>query len=462
MGAGPNGLSAAITIAASGNSVLVVEAADTVGGGSRSAQLTQAGFVHDVCSAVHPLGAASPYLRTLPLDMEWIHPDIPLAHPLDDGSAVTLQRSLSDTAAGLGDDATVYVKMMGRLVEHSEELIEALQSPVLPFPQHPFRMARMGLLTATSAFSDGKRLLRTKRARALISGTAAHACLPIDTLPAHGIWLLFHMCAHTTGWPIARGGSQAIADALAGHLRELGGTIECGRRITSMRELPSSRIVLFDLTPRQVVSIAGDELSSRYRRRLSKFRYGPGVFKIDYALDEPVPWTATEARRAGTVHVGGTYEEVAESEETVAKGGHPARPWALVAQQSLFDDTRAPAGKHTLWAYCHVPSGSTVDMTNPLEDQLERFAPGFRDVVRARHVTFPADLERYNENYIGGDIAGGLSDIKQFFTRPLVSLHPYRTPNPKIFLCSSSTPPGAGVHGMCGHHAARAALRRLT
>lgn len=460
VGAGPNGLAAAIEIARAGRSVLVLEAGDTVGGGSRSAELTEPGFVHDVCSAIHPLGAASPFFRRLPLDFEWVHADVPLAHPLDDGSAVVLSRSVGDTAANLGADATRYVKLMGRLVQHADDVVEGLLGP-LRVPRHPLTLARFGALTALSTLSDARRLLRGDRARALVAGTAAHPMVPLRSLPAHGTWLLFHVCAHTTGWPMARGGSQAIADALAAYLRSLGGQIECGRRVAGVRDLPACRAVLFDLTPSQVLDITGDELPSAYRRRLEKFRHGPGVFKIDYALDGPIPWKASDAARAGTVHLGGSYEEIAASEKAVARGTHPERPWVIVAQQSLFDNSRAPAGKQAAWTYCHVPSGSTVDMTDAIERQIERFAPGFRDLVVTRRLSTPADLEAYNENYIGGDIAGGLSSLRQFFTRPVVRLNPYTTPNPRIFLCSSSTPPGAGVHGMCGYWAAKAALQRM-
>lgn len=460
VGAGPNGLAAAVEIARSRRSVLVIEASDTVGGGSRSAELTEPGFTHDVCSAIHPLGAASPYFRRLGLDVEWIHPDVPLAHPLDDGSAVVLDRSVGDTAAGLAEDSTRYVRLMGKLVQHADDILDGTLGPLRP-PRHPLVVGRFAALTAMSAASDGRRLLHGHRARALIAGTCAHAMLPLDTLPAHGVWLLFHVCAHTTGWPMAKGGSQAIADALAARLRSLGGDVECGRPVRSMRDLPAFRSVLFDLTPRQILRIASDELPSAYTRKLSRFRYGPGVFKVDYALDGPIPWKAPDAARAGTVHLGGSYEEIAASEESVTKGMHPERPWVIVAQQSLFDPTRAPAGKHTAWTYCHVPSGSTVDMTEAMEGQLERFAPGFRDRVIARRVTTPADLERYNENYVGGDIAGGLSSLRQFFTRPVARLNPYTTPNPRLFICSSSTPPGAGVHGMSGYWAAKVALQRM-
>lgn len=462
VGSGPNGLAAAVEIARHGHSVLVLEAADTIGGGTRTKELTLPGFRHDVCSAIHPTGAASPYLNTLDLGIDWIYPDIDSAHPMDDGTAVVLERSLEATADSLGIDKGRYLRIMRPIVRRAKEIIEATQSPVVPWPRHPFTLAAFGALTAASAFSDGKLLFRGDRARALAAGTAAHTFLPINTIPAHGLWLLFNLCSHTTGWPFPRGGSQAIADALAAKLTSLGGRIECGRRVATMDDLPSSRTVLFDLTPRQLVSIAGEALPSRYTRRLERFRYGPGTFKIDYALDGPIPWTAPEGHRAGNLHLGGTYEEIALSEDEVTKGRHPERPWVIVAQQSLFDDTRAPAGKHTAWTYCHVPAGSTFDMTSRIEAQLERFAPGFKDLVLARHVTDPQGLERYNENYIGGDIAGGLSNLGQFFTRPIAKLDPYSTPNPRLFLCSSSTPPGAGVHGMCGYNSARSALKRLS
>jgi phytoene dehydrogenase-like protein len=461
VGSGPNGLAAAVAIAQAGRSVLVVEAGDTIGGGSRSAELTEPGFVHDVCSAIHPLGAASPFFKTLPLDIDWIHPDLCAAHPLDDGTAVVLSRSISETAASLGPDATRYIRTMGRLVAHAEPTIDGLQRPVFPLPHHPLCVARFALLTARSVATNARALFNDDRGRALLSGTAAHAMVPLHSLPAHGVALLFQLCGHVSGWPLPRGGSQAIPDALAKYLRSIGGGIECGRRVASLRDIPSSRVVLFDLTPRQVIQIAGDELPASYKRRLSRFKYGPGVFKIDYALNGPVPWKAADAGRAGTVHLGGTYEEVAESERLVTHGEHPERPWVIVAQQSAFDDSRAPAGKHTLWVYTHVPAGSTLDRTEAIENQLERFAPGFRDTVIAKRITTPADLERYNANYIGGDIAGGLSNMKQFFTRPIVKLNPYSTPNDRLFMCSSSTPPGAGVHGMCGWNAARTAIAKL-
>jgi phytoene dehydrogenase-like protein len=461
VGSGPNGLAAAVEIARNGFKVLVLESAPTIGGGTRTKELTLPGFRHDVCSAIHPLGIASPFLKTLDLAIDWIHPPIDSAHPFDDGSAAVLQRSIEATADSLGPDAKRYVRLMRPIVARADEIIEATQSPVLPFPRHPFLLPAFGALTAASAFSDARLFFRDGRARALLAGTAAHTMLPIDTIPAHGLAWLFGLLAHKSGWPFPRGGSVAVADALAAKLRSLGGEIECGRRVASMRDVPASKVVLFDVTPRQLVDIAGEELPARYRRRLGKFKYGPGTFKIDYALDGAIPWRAADGARAGNLHLGGTYEEIAASEDEVTRGRHPERPWVIVAQQSLFDTTRAPAGKHTAWVYCHVPAGSTVDMTGPVEAQIERFAPGFRDLVLARSTKTPRELEEYNENYIGGDIAGGLSNLRQFFTRPLVKIDPYSTPNPRVFLCSSSTPPGAGVHGMCGYHAAKSALKRL-
>jgi phytoene dehydrogenase-like protein len=462
VGSGPNGLAAAVEIARNGHKVLVLEAARTIGGGTRTKELTLPGFRHDVCSAIHPTGAASPYFRKLGLDIDWIHPEIDSAHPLDDGTAVLLQRSIDATADTLdARDRKRYARLMRTIVRRAEKLLVATQSPVVPFPRHPFLLGPFGALTALSAVTDGKALFKGSRARALAAGTAAHTFLEIGTIPAHGLWLLFHLCAHTTGWPFPRGGSQAVADALGAKVRSFNGEIVCGHRVGSLRDLPPAKVILFDTTPKQLVDIAGDALPWRYRKALLRFRYGPGTFKIDYALDGPIPWKASEASRAGNLHLGGTYEEIAASESAVWRGNVPEKPWVIVAQQSVFDDTRAPAGKHTAWTYCHVPSGATVDMTDAIESQIERFAPGFRDLVLARAVSGPADLENYNENYIGGDIAGGLSNLGQFFIRPVKRLNPYTTPNPRLFLCSSSTPPGAGVHGMCGYHAARAALRRL-
>ena len=460
VGSGPNGLAAAIVVAEAGRSVLLVEAAETVGGGMRSAELTQPGFVHDVCSAIHPLAEGSPFFRRLPLErhgLELIHPPAPLAHPLDDGSAVMLERSLDDTAAGLGADGLAYRRLFAPLVREADSLLPLLLAP-FPVPRRPLLLARFGLPALRSAASLAKRF-ETDRARALFAGVAAHSIQPLTRSLTASFGLVLCLLGHSHGWPYPRGGSQRIADALAAHLRALGGEIETGRRLGSIDELPKARAVLLDVTPRQVLGLTGDRLPDAYARRLRRYRYGPGVFKLDWALDGPVPWTAAECGRAGTVHVGGTLEEITASEEAVWQRRHPERPFVLLAQHSLHDSSRAPAGKHTLWGYCHVPNGSTEDMTERIERQIERFAPGFRDRILARSARGPADLERYNENYVGGDINGGVQDLRQLWTRPVARLDPYSTPLEGVYICSSSTPPGGGVHGMCGYNAARAALR---
>jgi phytoene dehydrogenase-like protein len=462
VGAGPNGLAAAIEIARAGRSVRVVEAEPTVGGGCRTQEVTLPGFRHDICSAIHPLAVASPLFRSLPLaelGVEWVHPDVPLAHPLDDGSAAVLRRSVDETADGLGGDARAYRNIMMPLVDAGFGLVDAILGP-LRIPRHPISLARFGLRGVRSASSLVRRF-SGEPARALIAGNAAHSMLPLDRPPTAAFGLTLAMMGHLVGWPMAKGGSQVIADAMASHLRGLGGEIEAGRRVGSLDELPPARAVLFDLTPRQIAALAGSKLPARYLKRLGRYRYGPGVFKLDWALSGPIPWTAPECARAGTVHLGGGYGEVAAGEEAVWRGEHPERPFVLLAQQSLFDPTRAPAGKHTAWAYCHVPNGSTFDMTDRIERQVERFAPGFRDLVLARNVMGPADIERHNENYVGGDINAGVQDLRQLFTRPVARLSPYTTPNRQLYICSASTPPGGGVHGMCGLFAARAALKRL-
>lgn len=462
VGAGPNGLAAAIALAQAGRSVLVREARDTVGGGCRSAELTLPGFVHDVCSAIHPWPVASPFFRTLPLaryGLEIVHPGAPLAHPLDDGTAIVLERSVDETARGLGPDAAAYRRLMGPFVARADDLLPGILGPFRP-PRHPLLMARFGLQALRPATSLARSAFGGVRARALFIGIAAHSMVRLDQLATAAFGLSLAIVAHAYGWPIARGGSQRIVDALAAHLRGLGGEIVTGAPVVSIDELPPARAVLFDVTPRQLLRIASQRLPLRYRRALERFRYGPGVFKVDLALDGPIPWRARDCVRAGTVHLGGTLEEIAASEDAVARGEHPERPFVLLAQQSLFDETRAPAGRHTVWAYCHLPNGSTEDMTERIERQIERFAPGFRDRILARHVMTPSDLERYNPNYLGGDINGGIQDIWQLFARPVASLVPYATSTREIYLCSSSTPPGGGVHGMCGYHAARAALRR--
>ena len=463
VGSGPNGLSAAIELARNGRSVTVVEANETIGGGCRSAELTLPGFVHDLCSAFHPMGAASPFFRSLELGslgLEWIEPPLALAHPLDDGTAIVLSRSLDETARGLGSDGRAWRRLVAQLVQHWPDLATDALGPLIKIPQHPLVLARLGLPGLLSARLLARRAFVTERARALFAGLAAHSMMPLDAPLSASFGLMFAVTTHVASWPIARGGSQRIADALVAKLGSLGGAVMTRTRVRDIRDLDTARAYLFDTTPRQLDRIAGARLSNGYRGRIARFRSGPGVFKLDYALDGPVPWRARDCLRAGTVHLGGTLDEIAESEEDVARGRVPEHPFVLVGQQSLFDRSRAPAGKETLWAYCHVPNGSAVDMTGRIEAQLERFAPGFRDRVLARSAMGPAAIEEHNENYLGGDIGGGESSALQLFGRPVLSFDPYATSARDIFLCSSSTPPGGGVHGMCGYHAARSALRQ--
>lgn len=464
VGAGPNGLAAGITLARAGKSVLVLEAKDTIGGGTRSANLTLPGFCHDVCSALHPLGVASPFFRNLPLaqyGLEWIFPPACLAHPLDDGTAVLVEGTVEKTAANLGLDEAAYRRLMRPLVADWQGLLGDLLGP-LRLPRHPLLMARFGLAGLLPAVALARVAFRSERTRAVLAGMASHAMMPLTRPATAAFGLVLALVAHAIGWPMARGGSQRIADALGAHLRSLRGQIVTGHPVRSMTDLPDARAILFDTSPRQLVQIAGEQLPAGYRRALSHYRYGPGVFKADYALDGPIPWRATECLRAGTVHVGGTMEEIAAAEAAPWQGKHPEQPLVLVAQQSLFDPARAPEGKHTVWAYCHVPNGSTEDMTDRLEAQIERFAPGFRDRILARRTLTAASMEIYNPNYVGGDINAGVQDLRQLFTRPVARLNPYATPVQGLYLCSSSTPPGGGVHGLCGHYAARAALRHLS
>lgn len=463
VGSGPNGLAAAIALALQGRSVLVLEAHAEIGGGTRTTELTLPGFHHDVCSSVHPLGELSPFFSTLPLaehGLSWVHPPLSVAHPLDDGPAAVLERSVEATAHGLGADAHNYTRLMNGFVRVGRPLVADLLGP-LRIPRHPFAMARFGLYGFRSAVGLARGVFDEPRARALFAGCAAHAILPLDKLMTGAVGLMFAFTGHLCDWPVARGGSQAIANALASYLRSLGGEIRTNTRVTALRELPASRVVLFDLAPKQVIAIAGDALPARYVRRLQRYKYGPGLFKLDWALSGPIPWKDPSCARASTVHVGGTLEEIAAAEAATYRGEHPERPFVLVAQQSHFDDTRAPAGKHTGYAYCHVPFGSTYDATVAIEAQIERFAPGFRDLILARHTYGPPAWERYNESFVGGVIAGGEADITQLFTRPVARLDPYSTPNPRLFLCSCATPPGGGVHGMSGYFAAKSALRRL-
>ncbi len=460
VGSGPNGLAAAITIARQQRSVLVVEAEATLGGGARSAALTLPGFVHDVCSAIHPLGVGSPFFQSVELaehGLEWVHPPAPLAHPLDDGTAAVLERSVQETGRTLGPDADAYQRLMAPLVANAAALFADTLGPLRP-PRHPLVMARFGLRAVRSARGLAEAWFRGPHARALFAGLAAHSVLPLEQPLTAAVGLLLGTAGHAVGWPLPRGGTQRITDALASYLRSLGGELVTNWRVRSLAELPAASAYLFDTAPRHLARICADRLPAGYRGRLERFRHGPGVFKLDWALDGPIPWRAEGCRRAATVHLGGTLDEIAAGERAVWHGEHPQRPYVLVAQQSLFDSTRAPAGKHTGWAYCHVPAGSTVDMTEAIEQQMERFAPGFRDLILARSKLTPADFELHNANYIRGDITGGVIDVWQLFTRPTARWVPYATPVKGIYLCSASTPPGAGVHGMCGYFAAKAAL----
>ena len=463
VGAGPNGLAAAITCAEAGRTVLVLEAKDTIGGGCRTAELTLPGFAHDICSAIHPLAAVSPFFGRAQLGrhgLELLHAPVALAHPLDGGRAGVLHRSLADTVAAMGADGRTWDRHIGWVVRRWDALAPALLGPVVRVPTHPVTMMGFGVRALLPATLAG-RAFTTDEARGIFGGAAAHAFLPLRHALTTAMGMMLLASGHVAGWPVAKGGSQRIVDAMASRLEELGGTIETGRPVRTLDDVPPSKAVLLDVTVRQVLAICGDALPSGYRNRLGRFRYGPGVFKVDYALAEPVPWTNDECRRAGSLHLGATLPEVAAAEAEVAAGRHPDRPFVLVGQQSLADPSRAPAGQHTLWTYCHVPNGSTVDMTDAIERQIERFAPGFRDVVLARHVADNTWYEAHNANLIGGDINGGSFAGVQQVLRPRPGVHPYRTPNPRLYLCSSSTPPGGGVHGMCGANAAESALARV-
>jgi phytoene dehydrogenase-like protein len=459
VGSGPNGLSAAITMAQAGRSVLVVEGQQTIGGATRSEELTLPGFVHDVCSAVHPMGVVSPFFRTLPLDqhgLEWVQPSAPLAHPLDDGSAIVVERPVEETARNLGEDAGAYKRIFGGLVSEWPKLEPFLLGP-LGFPRHPLIAALFGLRGMRSASTVARSLFRGERAQALFAGHAAHSMLPLERVPSAAFGFVLGITAHVAGWPFARGGSQSIANALGSYFQSLGGEIVTGQSVQSIDELPAARTLLCDVTPKQFLQISKTRLPHGFQRELQRYRYGPGVCKMDWALDAPIPWTAKECSRAGTVHIGGTLEEIAESERAPWRGEHALRPFVLLAQPTLFDPTRAPAGKHIAWAYCHVPNGSTFDMSERIESQVERFAPGFRQLIRKRSVMLCANLESHNPNLVGGDINGGAALLSQFFLRPTWRL--YRTPSKGLYICSASTPPGGGVHGLCGHLAAQAALR---
>lgn len=462
VGAGPNGLAAAITLARAGLRVLVREAKATAGGGCRTAELTLPGFHHDICSAIHPMGVASPFFRDRSLakfGLEWRYPQIALAHPLPNGSVATLNESPLKPAAAVGADSDAWRRLVQPFVFQREALFDDILRP-MRIPSHPLLMARFGLTAMRSCTSVVNAQFKTDEARALFAGCAAHSVLPLDSLATASFGLVLAIAGHSAGWPCARGGSQRIIETMVAQLRELGGEVETDAPVRSLGDLPDARAVLFDVSPRQFANIAGDALPSRYRERLLRFRYGPGVFKIDLALSAPLPWRNEECRVAGTVHCGGTFEEIATAEHGCWHDQPAERPFVLVAQQSIFDDSRAPTGKHTGWAYCHVPHGCDIDMTERIEAQIERFAPGFRDTILARHVMRPADFQTHNPNMIGGDIGGGANTFDQFLFRPVARWDPYSTPHERLFLCSSSTPPGGGVHGMCGYWAARSALRR--
>ena len=463
VGAGPNGLAAAIALARAGQTVLLREAEGVIGGGTRTAELTLPGFLHDVCSAVHPLALASPFFRSLPLGdfgVDFLQPPIPVAHPFDDGTAAVLSRSLTETAAMLGPDGAAYHQLLAPFVSNWPELIDGVLGP-FRIPRHPFLLARFAFVGLRSACGLAESYFRSERTRGLFAGLAAHAMLPLERPPSAAFGLLLGILAHAVGWPVVRGGSQRLADALAGYLQSLGGRVDVNAPIHSVDELPSTKAVLLDLTPRPALAVVGSRWSESYRQRLHRYRYGPGVFKVDYALTGPVPWRASVCQQAGTIHLGGTMPEIAASERAVWDGLLPERPFVLVCQPSIVDPSRAPVGKQTLWTYCHVPSGSTVDMTARIEAQIERFAPGFRERILARNVLTARAFERYNPNYVGGDFNGGVEDLRQLFFRPAPRLDPYATPANGVYFCSSATPPGGGVHGMCGYWAARSALREL-
>lgn len=463
IGSGPNGLAAAIYLAERGLSVLIVEAAQKIGGGTRSEEVTLPGYVHDICSAIHPLTIVSPFFRSLPLKkfgLEFVQPPVSVAHALDDGTAVVLKKSVEETAENLGVDAENYRNLVGTLARNFGALVPDLLAP-LRFPRHnPFFMAAFGLRAFTSAKNFADYYFKGERARALFAGNAAHSMIPLEDVPSASYGLVLMLTAHAVGWGFPKGGANKIADALAAYFLSLGGKIETDREVKNVDELPESRVVLFDLTPRQIVKIAGHRLPDSYRKRLEKFKYGSGVFKMDFALSEPIPWRAKECFDAGTVHLGGTFEEVAASERAHTEGQISDKPFVLVAQNSLFDSTRAPAGKHTGWAYCHIPHNSPVDMSEMIETGIERFAPGFRDCILAKATKNAPAMERWNANYVGGDINGGAGTLSQLFTRPVAKIDPYAMPTTGFYICSASTPPGGGVHGMCGYHAAKSAFER--
>lgn len=464
VGSGPNGLAAAIKLAQNGYKVKIFEAKETIGGGMRSAQLTLPGFIHDICSAIHPLGVSSPFFETLPLqkyELEWKYPPISLAHPFDDGHTAILTSSINETAKSLGKDKENYIKLIKPLIDDWDFIKKDVLSP-LKIPNRTFKLGKFGFYAIQSAERLLNNYFSGDYAKGFFAGSAGHSIMSLDKLFTSAIGLVLIILGHKTGWPIPKGSSQKIADALGQYFQSLGGEIETNHSVESINELSGYKAVLFDLTPKQILKIMDKKFPWYYKIQLEKYVYGPGVFKVDWALNAPIPFKNKDCYKAGTIHIGGNYEEIMQSEYDVSNGRHPEKPFIILAQQSLFDSTRSPEGKHTAWAYCHVPNNSNFDMTTRIENQIERFAPGFKEIILSKHKMFPADYERYNPNYIGGDINGGLQNWHQLFTRPVVRLNPYSTPVRGIYICSSSTPPGGGVHGMCGFHAAERVINYLS
>ncbi|MBL7698027.1 MAG: NAD(P)/FAD-dependent oxidoreductase [Chitinophagaceae bacterium] len=462
VGSGPNGLAAAITLQRAGLSVWLAESKSEIGGGMRTMELTLPGFKHDVCSAILPMALSSPFFRTLPLNehgLEFVHPEIPAVHPFDDGTAGVLANSIETTAALLGEDHKSYTDLFQPILGYWPKIERDVLGP-FPIPKYPVEMMKFGLKALPSAMSGAKRF-STKQARGLWAGMAAHSIQPLSNIATSAIALVLMVYAHRSGWPMAKGGSGSLAKALTDYFISLGGTVQTGFHVKSLDQLPSSRAVLFDVTPRQLLQIAGHKFSSLYSSQLKRYRYGAGIFKVDWALDAPAPFISEQARKAGTVHLGNTLEEIVAYEKGIWQNKVGEKPFVLFAQQSVFDKSRAPEGKHIAWAYCHVPNGYEGDMTKHIEAQVERFAPGFRERILAKHTFSPSSLEEYNNNYIGGDINGGVIDIRQLFTRPALRWSPYRTSTKGLYICSSSTPPGGGVHGLCGYHAAKRAMKDI-
>ncbi len=464
VGSGPNGLAAGIKIAEAGFSVKIFEAKETIGGGLCSSEITLPGFTHDICSAIHPLGIASPFFNKLPLDnfgLKWIFPPISMAHPFDNGHAAILKNSILETAESLEEDKQNYLNRVEALIKDWDLILENILSPV-KIPSHPIALSRFGFYGIQPAELFIKKFFSGNSAKSLFAGAAAHSILALDEFITSAIGLVLLISGHKSGWPFPKGGSQKLANALSSYFKSLGGEIEASHPVYSLNDLPPSKTVLFDITPKQLLNIFKGRLPGYYKSQLEKFRYGPGVFKIDWALNAPIPFTSTECTKAGTVHIGGNFEEIIKSEHEISAGLHPEKPFVILTQQSLFDETRAPAGRHTAWAYCHVPNGSNLDMTERIENQIERFAPGFKDIIIGRHIISATDFEMYNSNYIGGDINGGMQDLRQLLTRPVIKLNPYSIPVKGYFICSSSTPPGGGVHGMCGYNAALKAIKFIS